>query len=156
MPGAESRDLAAGFAHWTDVPLRPTDVDSLDHVNNVAFAAIASAGRFDFTARHLQPLLAQGCQLLVARVEIDYRRQARFPGTVRVGTRVAGFGRSSIVVEQAHLCAGDVVAQTRTVLVHFDMAAQATVPLPEALRAALESAGASGSVGRLADRIPIE
>ena len=47
-------------ALWTEVTLRPTDVDDVGHVNNVVFAALAAAGRMDFIGQRMKSHTAPG------------------------------------------------------------------------------------------------
>ena len=53
-----------------------------------------------------------------------------------MGVRCASIRRSSLVLDQAIVAAGDerLVAEARKVLVHYDYAAGRPVPLPESLR----------------------
>ena len=83
----------AHFTHWTVVPIRFSDQDSLGHVNNVAIAAYVEAGRtaliHEFLLREKYPDLDYS----LAHLEIDYLAEFHFPGTIDVGGRVEAGGR---------------------------------------------------------------
>jgi acyl-CoA thioester hydrolase len=123
--------------HWTEVTLRPTDLDDVGHVNNVIFAALTAAGRVDFILARLMPHVAAGSDFWLVRFEIDYLRQLHYPGTVRVGTAVERAGRSSITLAHELRAGEDVAARCRSVLVHVDPKSGKSMALPEALKRAL-------------------
>ena len=76
--------------------------------------------------------------VILARVEIDYRRPAVQGDSLDIRLGIAAFGRSSFTYEYeiAH-ADGALVAQARTVLVRFDYAAGKPVPLTDELKALL-------------------
>lgn len=125
-------------ALWTDVTLRPTDVDDVGHVNNVAFAALVAAGRTDFIGQRLVPQSPPGSDFWLARIEIDYVQQLFYPGVARVATAVARIGRTSITLTH-EIWGRELAARATSVLVHVDRASSQSMPLPDALIASLKS-----------------
>ena len=73
--------------------------------------------------------------VILARVEIDYRRPAKCGDLLDIGLGIAAFGRTSFTYEYeiAHT-SGARVAEARTVLVRFDYAAGRAVPLTDDLK----------------------
>jgi acyl-CoA thioester hydrolase len=75
------------------------DVDSFQHLNNVAMARFFEEGRatMNMSAFGEDAVVrpSSGLQLLLASVSIDYVSQGQYPGTVQVGTGVSRLGRSS-------------------------------------------------------------
>jgi acyl-CoA thioester hydrolase len=126
--------------HWTEVTLRPTDRDEVGHINNVVFAALVAAGRVDFITVRLEPHAAAGTDFWLARIELDYRRQLHYPGTVAVGTGVERMGRSSITLAHELKAKGETAASARSVLVHVELKSGKSLDLPEALRRSLDPA----------------
>lgn len=135
------------YPHWTTVTVRFSDQDSTGHVNNVAFAAYLEAGRVAFGWQYTRPLLAEGQDLFVANVSINYRRQLRYPGSIEVGTGIVKLGGSSITLGCGIFSEGVLVADGASVVVLVDRAAGTSQKLPDPVRAAL-------SAQRLAVRLP--
>jgi acyl-CoA thioester hydrolase len=70
-------------------------------------------------------------------MEIDYRKELHWPGSLDIGTGVAEFGRSSFKVSQAIFRDGACAALGRATLVCMDLATRKATPLPEAAIAKL-------------------
>jgi acyl-CoA thioester hydrolase len=126
------------FSIFEPEKIRFSDTDMIGHVNNVAFAALLESGRTAFGQANLFPHMPEGVLVVMARVEIDYRRELHWPLTVDVGTRIIAIGRSSYVMGQG-IFRGDTCATTgRTTLVMIDRATRRSAPLPESYRAVLD------------------
>jgi acyl-CoA thioester hydrolase len=127
------------FEH--EVEVRFNDCDPMGHVNNAVYLTYLEAARFAWWQSIFGA--ARGSHgFVVARVEIDYRRQA-FPGerlTVRL--RVDGISRSSFVVayEILNIRTRETVAEGKSVQVSYDAASGRSMPLSDDLRAKLEAA----------------
>ena len=136
-------DLAdvASFDFVQTENLRFADLDAHGHVNNVAFLVFFENVRVRFVLDRLRavPALA-GLEVVAARLEIDYRRQMFYPGSVRAGARLIEIRRSAVVIGQAIFDQGGACAATgKVVLVSIDRASGKSRPIPDAARAALES-----------------
>jgi acyl-CoA thioester hydrolase len=125
------------YRDWFTEHVRFADLDPLGHVNNKAFLTYAESGRAAF-------LMATGLwstrgprQTVVARVEIDYRRELHYPGEVRVGLHIARLGRSSFTIGQGMFSAASCIATMRTVMVRIDAASRQAVELDADERALL-------------------
>ena len=145
-PNAERRALLAretSFHFWTAEKIRFQDVDRFDHVNNVTFAAYAESGRIEFL-EHVAPASVLGdaragdAFWVIARLTIEFREQTHYPGEIRVGTGVLDLGRSSVTLGQGLFEGNRCVASAESVVVLFDGASHRSVPLPQAMRGALE------------------
>ena len=127
------------FTHRLEVRFR--DCDPLGHVNNAVYLTYLEQTRFN----HWRASgIASGPEgngipsVILARVEIDYRRQARYGDQLEVRLGVAAIGRTSFTYEYEIFSeAGEVVATARTVLVSFDYTAAKPTPVPDLLREAL-------------------
>src|SRR5438067_4323030 len=81
--------------------IRFGDLDPQGHVNNAVFATYFESGR---VAMFRNPDFGIGVAdgtFILARLEIDFLSELRWPGTVEVGTAVTAFGRSSFTLDQA-------------------------------------------------------
>jgi YbgC/YbaW family acyl-CoA thioester hydrolase len=132
--------MSASFTHR--VPVRFRDCDPLGHVNNAVYLTYLEETRF----AHWRAAWGFGTAgqapevpgVILARIEIDYRAQARFGDVLEIRMQVASMGRSSFTYEYEVADArGATIATAKSVMVMFDYTAQRTVPIPESVRALL-------------------
>ena len=128
------------FSHRLEVRFR--DCDAMGHTNNAVYLTYLEQARFS----HWRSLWGFGSPqtppgmpgVILARVECDYRRPARYGDTLEVRMKVAEIGRTSfryeyeIVDEQGRL-----VVTAKTVQVMYDYVAEKPVPIPDDIRALL-------------------
>ncbi len=138
-PGASGRDA---FAAWRTLPTRWADEDVYGHVNNVVyysyFDTAVNGWLMDATDTDIRALDAIG---VVAETGCRFLRQLRFPDVVDAGLARERLGRSSVTYRIGLFRAGDdePVAIGRFVHVYVDAASRAVVPVPDAVRAAVET-----------------
>jgi acyl-CoA thioester hydrolase len=72
--------------------------------------------------------------LVVARVEIDFRAPVRLGDEVEVTVRASRFGDKSFDLEHELRVDGNTVAEARTVLVTYDYSKREPVPIPDEWR----------------------
>lgn len=133
-PGDDGAD-PGWYPHWAADTVRFSDQDAVGHVNNVAFAAYVETGRVAF-GHQLRPGGDPGSSFILARLVIDYRAPAHYPGEVRVGTRLTDVGRTSFTMSHGVFKDGACVATAQCVLVHVRDGAPAPIEGP--LRVELE------------------
>ena len=134
---------AGTFRHWTPVSLRFSDQDSMGHINNVAFAAYVEQARVAFINVFLRNW-GEGIDYILASVNIDYRREMHFPGTVDIGVRLIRIGTKSITTGYGLFKDGTNVATAGSVNVFFDTKNGMTILIPDNLRAILGQEMAEG------------
>ena len=122
------------FSRWTPVTIRYSDQDGMGHVNNVAFAAYVEAARTMVLKDLMDRFPRPAVEFVLARLAIDYLDELFYPGTVEVGARLMGVGTKSLVTGYGVFFQDRCVATAQCVNVCFDMAARASVPLPDPLR----------------------
>jgi acyl-CoA thioester hydrolase len=121
------------FPDRTTHTIRHGDLDAQRHVNNTVFASLFESGRVQVIRHPEHGLLVPGATLVLARTEIDFRRELHYPGTVEIGTAIAGIGRTSFTFAQA-LFDGDQCAATgRATMVLIDAVTRRSRPLPDDL-----------------------
>lgn len=132
--------MSHAFTHRLTVRFR--DCDPLGHVNNAVYLTYLEETRF----AHWRAEWGFGTTdpaadipgVILARVEIDYRAQARYGDVLEIRMRVATLGRSSFTYEYEIVDAsGGVVATAKSVMVVFDYATQKPVPISDRVRAIL-------------------
>ena len=148
MTEIQDGDLAdrTRYRQWTRDVLRYCDTDRQGHVNNAVFATFCESGRVAFLCPPGAPLAPPGRTFVIARLELDFRGEIRWPGAVDIGTTVLAIGRSSFTLGQGLFVDQACVATARTVIVMTDEETRRSAPLPEATRAAL-AAIAAGECG---------
>jgi acyl-CoA thioester hydrolase len=127
------------FSHRLEVRFR--DCDALGHVNNAVYLTYLEQARFNHWRAIGLADLSGGADIpgvIVARVEIDYRRPAKFGDVLDVRLGVAAIGRTSFTYEYEIVDAEQqLIASARTVIVRFDYSTNRPVPMSDALKQAL-------------------
>jgi acyl-CoA thioester hydrolase len=113
--------------------IRYGDLDRQGHVNNAVFATYFETGRVGLIYDAENGLQVAGATSVVARLEIDFLGELRWPGTVEIGTAVEEIGRSSYRFLQAVFHAGAIAASGRTTMVLIDSETRRARPLPPEL-----------------------
>ena len=118
------------------IEIRWRDLDLLGHLNQAVYHEYLEEGRAALLER-----IGGASEVLVvlARVEIDFRREVRRDhGHVDVVVRLVDVGRSSLLLEHdVVLPDGTVAAEGRSVLVAWDPARRGARPLSPAERSRL-------------------
>lgn len=105
------------YAVTIDIPPRYQDLDTLGHVNNVAFAALFETARVHFHHGFGSHPSDKGVRWLVAAVNLTYVAEAHFPHVISVKSAVGPVGNSSWTVLQAAFQDGVCVATCDSVIV---------------------------------------
>ena len=112
------------FVHRETVRFR--DLDSLGHMNNAVYATFVEQARIAF----LSPRGADAENMILARLEIDFRSPVELGETVEIAVKPTRVGTKSFDLGYV-LCAGDrVVAEAKSVLVAYDYERARSVELP--------------------------
>lgn len=127
------------YRYWIGERVRFNDLDLLGHVNNIAYMVYVETGRANFLRSIGMFEIGGRRQTVIARMEIDYRRELGYPADVRVGVRVLAVGRSSFRIGVG-IFDGDVcVATAVNVIVRWDRDLHQSLALDESERAALSA-----------------
>jgi len=119
------------FVHRETVRFR--DVDAMGHVNNAVFLTYLEEARIAY----LLPFDARVENMILARVEIDFRAPVRMGDELEIGVRPSTVGTKSFGLEYEVRSGDTVAAEAKTVIVSFDYESGRSVELPEAWREAL-------------------
>ena len=113
------------------MPIRWRDIDALGHVNQSVYHELLEEGR----GALFQPLIdaSDGFDFVLARIELDYRREARHADqAVDVVSRVENVGRTSVTVaNEIRLLDGTLAAEGRSVLVAWDREGRRSRPITD-------------------------
>ena len=137
MPLGTEGTRPQDYRYWADERVRFYDLDLMGHVNNVAYTIYAESGRAAFL-RHIGFWTETGArQNVIARLEIDYRQELKYPNELRVGINVQRMGGSSFVLGVGIFAGDSCVATARATLVRFDGQTRKALALTEDERATL-------------------
>ena len=127
--------------HAKEIEIRWRDLDVLGHVNHVVFLTYLEEARDEWLGRALDDP-AGVWSYVVARVEIDYRRELRLEDDVVVARCALGrIGTSSIRTRESLVTrSGETAAEAEAVLVARDEETGRSRPLTDVERAAFERA----------------
>ena len=137
-PQPDTRDR---YAHFLTISTRWMDNDVYRHVNNVVYYSFFDTAVNEYMLRSgVLDLESSATVSLVAETGCSYFAPVSFPDVVHCGLRVAHLGTSSVRYEigifrndERRAC-----AQGHFVHVCCDRSTHVPVPMPAALRAALE------------------
>lgn len=117
------------------VTVRWRDVDALGHVNHAVFLTYLEEGRDAFYTH----LLGGDPSYVVARLEVDFRAEVRYPDR-RVTVRIEAerMGTTSLTTRETIVTpSGEVAAAARVVTVRWDAASRKPAAFTDAERARL-------------------
>ncbi|HEY9547413.1 MAG TPA: thioesterase family protein [Solimonas sp.] len=127
------------YRYWVDERVRFNDLDLLGHVNNIAYVVYVETGRASFLRSIGMFELDDRRQTVIARFEIDYRREVAYPADLRVGVRVLAIGNSSFQIGVGIFSGETCVATARNAIVRWDRERHAAVALDDGERVALSA-----------------
>ncbi len=126
--------------HEKRIEIRWRDLDAFGHVNHVVFLTYLEEVRDEWLGRTLgDPALVWG--FVIARVEVDYRRELKLEDDLVVARcALDRVGTSSVVTREAISTAGgELVAEAKAVLVARDPESGRSRPLSEIERQSFTS-----------------
>jgi acyl-CoA thioester hydrolase len=129
------------MTHEKEIEIRWRDLDSFDHVNHVVFLTYLEEARDEWLGRVLaDPSRVWG--YVIARVEIDYRRELTLKDDVIVARcSLERLGTKSVVTSESLTTrAGEIAAEAKAVLVARDEATGRSRAISDDERAAFERA----------------
>ncbi|MDQ4136331.1 MAG: acyl-CoA thioesterase [Pseudomonadota bacterium] len=139
MPQLSSPRPLEAYPSRTRADIRYADLDRQGHVNNAVFATFSEIGRVAFLYDPEHALAAEGASFVIARIEIDFHAELRWPGSVEIGTGITEIGRSSFRIAQGIFSSDGLAASVASVLVMTDERTRRSMPLPPATRSGLEA-----------------
>lgn len=136
LPPATER---SSYALWTSDNIRYADTDRQGHVNNAVYATFCETARVAFLYDAALDLHGPSASFAIVRLELDFRAELFYPGSVDIGTRVLAIGERSFRlghgVFKENLCA----ATAEAVMVLLDDKMRKATRLTPQARAWLEA-----------------
>ncbi|HYY65242.1 MAG TPA: thioesterase family protein [Gaiellaceae bacterium] len=116
------------FTHVEQVRFR--DLDPMGHVNNAVFLTYIEQARVAFFATVGAATALEDMNLIVARVEIDFRAPVRLGQEVEISVRASRFGTKSFDFDYVLHVDGEIVAEAKSVQVAYDYGRREPIELP--------------------------
>ena len=120
-----------------DFPYRLTDnvrfgdLDPNQHVNNAVYATYFETGRVTLMKDRSYGLMPEGLAWIMVRLDIHFRAELHWPGTIELGLGLVKFGRTSTTFDQVVFSEGKCVASAQSVSVLIDESTRKPTPLTE-------------------------
>lgn len=111
--------------------VRFADLDPNQHVNNAVYATYFETGRVTLMKDRSFGLMPEGLAWMMVRLDMHFRAELRWPGTIEMGLGVARFGRTSVTFDQVVFWEGRCVASAQSVSVLIDENTRKPIPLTE-------------------------
>jgi acyl-CoA thioester hydrolase len=118
--------------------VRFADLDPNQHVNNAVYATYFETGRVTLVKDRSFGLMPPGLGWMLVRLDIHFRAELRWPGTVELGLGVSKLGRTSVTFDQVVFSEARCVASAQSVTVLIDESTRKPTPLTEEIIANLQ------------------
>ena len=125
------------FVHEERVRFR--DLDPMGHVNNAVFLTYLEQARVAFFSKVGAATGLEDMNMIVARVEIDFKAPVRLGQDVEISVRASRFGTKSFDLDYELRVDGELVAVAKSVQVAYDYNLREPVPVPAEWREKLTS-----------------
>jgi acyl-CoA thioester hydrolase len=109
--------------------VRYADLDPNQHVNNAVYASYFETGRVTLMKDHSNGLTPTGLSWMMVRLDMHFRAELHWPGTIEMGLGLVKFGRTSVTFDQVVFSIGKCVASAQSVSVLIDAASHKAMPL---------------------------
>jgi acyl-CoA thioester hydrolase len=113
--------------------VRYADLDPNQHVNNAVYASYFETGRVTLMKDRGYGLMPDGVTWIMVRLDMHFRAELRWPGTIELGLGVVKFGRTSVTFDQVVFAGSTCVASAQSVSVLIDEVSRKPTPLTEAI-----------------------
>jgi acyl-CoA thioester hydrolase len=125
----DSAPCLGDFPYRLSDNVRFADLDPNQHVNNAVYATYFETGRVTLMKDPGFGLMPPGLSWIMVRLDIHFRAELRWPGTIEMGLGVSRFGRTSVTFDQVVFSEGKCVASAQSVTVLIDEATRKPTPL---------------------------
>jgi acyl-CoA thioester hydrolase len=128
---ATSEPLLDNYPYRLTDNVRFADLDPNGHVNNAVYATYFETGRVTLVKDRRSGLWPDGLAWMLVRLDIHFRAELRWPGSIELGLGVARLGRTSTIFEQVVFSEGRCVASAQSVTVLIDERNRKPTPLTD-------------------------
>ena len=132
---ADAEPLLEDFPYRLSDNVRFADLDPNQHVNNATYASYFETGRVTLMKDSSYGLMPEGYGWVMVRLDMHFRAELHWPGTIELGLGVVKFGRTSVSFDQVVFSQGKCVASARAVTVLIDEVSRQPAPLTSGIKA---------------------
>jgi acyl-CoA thioester hydrolase len=125
----KAEPLLADFPYRLTDNVRFADLDPNQHVNNAVYATYFETGRVTLVKDRSYGLVPQGLSWMLVRLDIHFRAELKWPGTIEMGLGVSKLGRTSATFDQVVFSGTRCVASAQSVTVLIDEATRKPTPI---------------------------
>ena len=118
--------------------VRFADLDVNRHVNNAVYSSYFESSRVLLVGERGHGLTPEGMGWVLARLDISFRAELHWPGTIDLGLGVLRLGRSSVTFSQVVYSLGRLIASAQATTVMVDSASRKPTLLPDDVIAAFQ------------------
>jgi acyl-CoA thioester hydrolase len=117
--------------------LRFADTDLNGHISHAVFAVCCQNARMELLNARAGLSLPARTHFAIARLELDFLGELRWPAEIAIGTRIDRIGPRSLTVNQGLFAGGVCVGKAASIVVLVDAVTRRALPLPAAITGAL-------------------
>ena len=114
--------------------MRFADLDPNQHVNNAVYATYFETGRVTLMKDRSYGLMPEGVTWIMVRLDMHFRAELRWPGTIEMGLGLSKFGRTSVTFDQVVFSERRCVASSQSVSVLIDDITRRPTPLTDEIK----------------------
>ncbi len=114
------------------------DTDALGHINHAVVLNWFEQAREPIFRLFIPDLNPSHWNLIIARIEVDYKAQIYYGHNIELTTSVQKIGNSSMTIAHEVWQKDTLCAQGGAVMIHFDYKKQQPKSIPAAIRQVLE------------------
>lgn len=132
MTASPRRDVIpdlADYPHRLSDNVRFADLDVNKHVNNAVYSSYFETSRVLLVGDH--SLTPEGLSWVLVRLDIHFRSELHWPGTIDLGLGVVKLGRTSVTFSQVVFSEGRCVASALATTVMVGRDSRKPTPLPD-------------------------
>ena len=137
-PARASTPLLENYPYRLSDNVRFADLDPNQHVNNAVYASYFETGRVTLVKDRSFGLMPPGLGWVLVRLDIHFRAELHWPGTIELGLGVSRLGRTSVSFEQVVFSEGRCMASAQATTVLVDDSTRKPTPLTTELIANLQ------------------
>src|ERR1700750_80655 len=118
--------------------VRFADLDPNQHVNNAVYATYFETGRVTLMKDPGLGLTPERLAWIMVRLDIHFRAELKWAGSIEMGLGVSKFGRTSVTFDQVVFSEMRCVASSQSVSVLIDEISRRPVPLTDEVKTNFE------------------
>ena len=122
------------YKHWITETIRFADLDTLGHVNNVAFSTFYESGRVRYLSDLGTPVDTQAFVWMAVKISVEFKAQMNWPGFVDVGSSIVKMGRTSMVIGAGLFVDGTCTSTSECVMVYVNSETSKAAEIPDDIR----------------------